>query len=405
MTSHTEGQPGAVDGQSQPPGAALHMVVIYTDAGGGHRATAEALKDILETSGRYRVTLVNAYQEVLPHLDLFARFTSRDVEKTYNELILQQGHTGAFCLAFYLGAVINVVTLGGRAKQAFARLWERTEPDLVVSVLPMINHILIDSLASYRDGETPFTVLMTDWAEMTPSVWFPRRDDYFAIAGTEPSIRRLKRKRHPADKLFEMAGLLTRPEFLEPVPADPAAARRELGLDPDLPLVCMMYGGYGSARMLEMAEALRSDPPGVQIAFLCGRNEDLAERIRAAALPFPTTVLGYTREVHRYMAVSDIFVGKTGPLSVSEALAFGLPLLIDRDNVLPQERTVLGWIKRSGAGAIFSRPAQFADALRGLLATGGSARNPASDAAGGNQAARQVTGFINEIARRSGSWT
>lgn len=384
------------------PKTALHLVIIYTDAGGGHRATAEALKEIIEKTGRYRATLVNAYQEVLPHLDLFARFTSRDVEKTYNELILQRGHTGAFCLAFYLGAVINVVTLGGKAERAFATLWERTEPDLVVSVLPMINHILIDSLAGYRNGETPFTVLMTDWAEMIPSVWFPRRDDYFAIAGTEPSIRRLKRKRHPADKLFEMAGLLTRPMFLEPAPTDRAAARRELGLDPDLPLVCMMYGGYGSARMLEMAEALRTDPPDIQIAFLCGRNEDLAERIRAAALPFPVMALGYTRDVHRYLAVSDIFVGKTGPLSVSEALAFGLPLLIDRDNVLPQEHAVLDWIKRSGAGAVFSRPAQFADALRGLLTQGGPARNPASNTVGGNQAARQVTGFIDEIACRSG---
>ncbi|WP_281685598.1 MGDG synthase family glycosyltransferase [Thalassobaculum salexigens] len=380
----------------------LHVVVVYTDAGGGHRATGEALKDILEATGRYRVTMVNAYQDVLPHLDLFARHTSRDVEQTYNELILQQGRTGAFCLAFYLGALINVAMLGGWARAAFSALWERTEPDLVVSVLPMINHLLLDSLNRYRGGATPFTVLMTDWTEMLPSVWFPRRQDYFAIAGTDVCQQRLARKPHPEDKLFRMDGLLTRPVFLEPVPADMAAARTALGLAPDRPVVCMMYGGYGSARMLEMAEALRGDPPDIQMVFLCGRNEALARSIEDAALPFPTLVKGYTREVHRYMAVSDIFVGKTGPLSVSEALAVGLPILIDRQNVLPQEHAVLRWITRNGAGAVFSTPKHFAASLRSLLVRGAAARNPGAGKPGGNRAAAQIPGIFEEIVRRSG---
>lgn len=384
------------------PTRPLHVVVVYTDAGGGHRATGEALKDILEETGDYRVTMVNAYREVLPHLDLFARYTSRDVEQTYNQLILQQGRTGVFCLAFYLGALINVVTRGGRARKAFRALWERTRPDLVVSVLPMINHLMLDSLTRYRDGATPFTVLMTDWMEMLPAVWFPRRQDYFAIAGTDVCQRQVARKPHPEDSLFRMDGLLTRPVFLEPVPEDLSGARAALGLAPDRPVVCMMYGGYGSARMLDLAEALRDDPPDIQMVFLCGRNEALARSIERAGLPFPAVVRGYTREVHRYMAVADIFVGKTGPLSVSEALAFGLPILIDRQNVLPQEHAVLRWISRTGAGAVFSGPGDFAAALRSMLRAGNGPRNPDAGRPGGNRAAAQIPGFFEAIARRSG---
>jgi UDP-N-acetylglucosamine:LPS N-acetylglucosamine transferase len=380
----------------------LHVVVIYTDAGGGHRATGEALKDILEGSGRYRVTMVNAYQEVLPHLDLFARYTSRDVEQTYNQLVLREGRTGLFCLAFYLGALINVMTLGRRARTAFTDLWDRIEPDLVVSVLPMINHILADSLKGYSDASVPFTVLMTDWAEIAPTVWFPKRKDYFAITGTDVSQDQVSRKPHPEDKLFRLDGLLTRAIFLEPPPSDRAAARADLGLAPDKPVVCMMYGGYGSVRMLELAEALRHDPPDIQMVFLCGRNEALAQSIEAAALPFPTLVKGYTRDVHRFMAVSDVFIGKTGPLSVSEALAFGLPILIDQESVLPQEHAVLNWITRTGAGAAFSKPAGFVLSLKALLAKGTAARNPGVGMPRGNRAAKQIPGIIDEIARRSG---
>lgn len=392
--SHTEAA------EIVPPAGDCHVVVVYTDAGGGHRATAEALRDILNETGGYRVTLVNAYQEVLPHLDLFKRSTSRNVEETYNDLILQGGRMGMFCLGFYLCAVLNVLLLGRPGRRAFAALWERAQPDLVVSVLPVINQLMLDSLARYRDGAVPFAVLMTDWAEMNRHVWFPKGDRYYGISGTDVGQRQLARYRLPADRRFAMSGLLTRAAFLEERPADIAGARRALGLDPDRPVVCMLYGGYGSGRMLEIAEALRADPPRAQLVFLCGRNQPLADAIAAAGLPFPILVQGFTREVHRYMAVSDVFVGKTGPLSVSEALAFGLPLLIDRANVLPQEHAVLRWIAATGSGRVFSTPRQFADALRDLLARGTSARNPDSASPNGNRAAREMPSIIAEIVRR-----
>jgi UDP-N-acetylglucosamine:LPS N-acetylglucosamine transferase len=254
-----------------------------------------------------------------------------------------------------------------------------------------------DSLATRAGKRIPFAILMTDWAEMTRYVWFPRGRGYQAISGTDVCRDALVGNGQPADRLFEMAGLLTRPEFLEPKPADLPAARRALGLDPALPVICMLYGGYGSDRMLELAETLRADPPTAQFVFLCGRNEPLVDALTSAALPYPVKVMGYTPDVHRYMAVSDVFVGKTGPLSISEALAFGLPLLIDRRNVLPQEHAVLKWIARNQAGKVFSTPAEFGAALRATLATEKPAdgHGPAR-----NEAARQIPEIVAEILRR-----
>jgi len=371
------------------------VAVVYTDAGAGHRQTAEALRDILADTGGYQITLVNAYQEVLPHLDLFARFTPRTVEQTYNEVILHQGRTGLSCWAFYLGTVVNVATLGGPGRQAFTALWDRLAPDLVISVLPMINHLIRDSLAGWRGGRVPFAVLMTDWAEISRGVWFPRGGDYAIIAGTKAIRDQVARMGHPPQRVFAMDGLLTRPAFLKPPSTDRAAARRALGLETDRPTICMMYGGQGSARMLEVAEALRADPPDIQLVALCGRNEALAEAFRAAALPFPTTVLGFTGEVHRWMAAADLFVGKTGPLAVSEAVACGLPLLIDRRNTLPQERAVLAWIRDTEASAVFGTPSEFATALRAMLARGQATRPAAT-----NRAAHQIPGIIAALLDR-----
>ncbi len=374
-----------------------HIVVIYTDAGGGHRATAEALREILEAAGGYRVTLVNAYQEVLPHLDLYARYTSRDVEATYNDLILREGRTGWFCMLFYVGAVLNVKLLTPAGRKAFRALWEREKPDMVVSVLPVINDLMLDSLKGYGDGRTPFAVLMTDWAEMSRSVWFPRSKAYHAICGTDISQRQVAKKPHPADKLHPMDGLLTRPVFVDRPAIDTVAERQALGLDPDKPVACMLYGGHGSWRMLELGKALAAERTDVQVLFLCGRNEALAEALTAATLPFPHRVVGFTREVHRYMALSDIFIGKTGPLSVSEAVAYGLPLLIDRSHVLPQERAVLKWISKTQSGEHFSTPAQFVAGLNALIARGAKRVEAGDTSATANQAARQIPGILGRI--------
>ena len=378
----------------------VHVVIVFTDAGGGHRAVAEALAEILEGAGGYRVSLVNAYQEVLPHLDLFARFTPFSVEQVYNELIMRRGWTGLFCLGFYALAVMNVRLLAAAGRRAFAALWERRRPDLVISVLPLINPLMIDSLKSYRDGDVPFAVLMTDWAELTRSVWLPRRPDYHVICGTAPGYRQAVAKGHPPERLHRTAGLPVRPAFVDGRPGDVAAARRRLGLHPERPVVCVLYGGQGSRRMLVLAEALRGSD--VQAIFLCGRDEALADALRAANLPYPAVIRGYTREVAAYFGVSDVFVGKPGPQSISEALAMGLPLLVDRSKVLPQERAVLRWLAESGAGQTFATPRQFRDALATCLAAGprprAGALNPSP-----NATPSEIPSVVRAILARAGS--
>jgi 1,2-diacylglycerol 3-beta-galactosyltransferase len=350
-----------------------HVVIIYTDAGGGHRASAQALRSVLEAHGGYRVTLINPYREVLAHLDPFTRWTGRNVEETYNEVILGGGRTGLFCLGFFTLSAIAVAFLRRAGRREFARLWAAKKPDLVVSVLPVLNPSMIDALEGYRGGAVPFAIMMTDWAELSRFVWFPRGTGYIAISGTEAGLGRLRAKRHPEHRVFATGGLLIRPQFLEPLPDDIGAARAGFGLEPDRPTVVMSYGGHGTPRMAELAEALATDALAnagskPQLIFLCGRNETLVRRLKSARLPFPHLVLGYCEEIHRFTALADIFVGKAGPQSVSEALALGLKLLVDDWRTLPQERALTRWIKTSGVGTTFRRPSQFVRKVEALAA-------------------------------------
>lgn len=366
--------PGDGGGQidDAPPAEHRHVVVFYTVAGGGHVAAATALKEILEATGAYRVTLVNPYTDLVPHLDLWQRLTGRTSEDIYNESIIRAGRTGLYCLTYYAGVLVNFRLVHRAAQRRIAAYLEEQAPDLVVSVLPMSNRIIFDALNDYRSrspdrAHARTAVLITDWTEYGRHIWFPRGGDYFAICGTEDAYRRASSYKALAGRVFRTEGLLLKPSFRGGPPADKAAAKAAIGLAPDKPVICMLYGAHGGWRMQEMAQALKDVAPDVQVLFLCGHNSDLAAALAQRDWPFPTQVIGFTREVPKYLGASDIFVGKPGPGSVSEALSFGLHLMLDRTMALPQETPVLKWVKRTGAGASFRGPKDFQRTVQRII--------------------------------------
>src|ERR1019366_10645323 len=65
---------------------------IYFDAGGGHRAAANALRQVMERQERpFEIRMVNL-QELLDGLDVFRKLTGLRLEDCYN-LILKKGWT------------------------------------------------------------------------------------------------------------------------------------------------------------------------------------------------------------------------------------------------------------------------------------------------------------------------
>lgn len=62
-------------------------------------------------------------------------------------------------------------------------------------------------------------------------------------------------------------------------------------------------------------------------------------------------VVGFTNEVPRFMQLADFFIGKPGPGSISEAVAMGLPVVVESNAwTLPQERFNAVWVEEKGVG-------------------------------------------------------
>src|SRR3981189_3420989 len=64
-------------------------------------------------------------------------------------------------------------------------------------------------------------------------------------------------------------------------------------------------------------------------------------------------VVGFPSQISHYMQVSDFFIGKPGPGSISEAVQQGLPVIVVRNAwTMLQERYNTDWVQEHGAGIV-----------------------------------------------------
>ena len=320
--------------------------LIYFNAGGGHRASALALQRSIALAGLpWTVRLVNL-TEVLDPRGTLRKYTFSP-EDYYNARLARGLTIG---LRHELKLLQGAIRLLHPTLLKILRLhWLRTEPDLVVSLIPNFNRALFESLGATLPG-VPYVTLLTDLADFPPHFWMEQGQDQHLICGSAKAVEQARAAGFAGDKVHATSGMIIRPDFYRVPEAFDRAGRLEaLGLDPRRPVGVVMFGGHGSRSMLGIAERL----PGTQLILMCGHNARLADRLRALPATAPRLVVGFTPEVADVMRLGDFFIGKPGPGSLSEALHLGLPVIVARNAwTMPQERYNTDWVRANGYGLV-----------------------------------------------------
>jgi UDP-N-acetylglucosamine:LPS N-acetylglucosamine transferase len=320
--------------------------LVYFNAGGGHRAAAHALRDVIERQRRpWQVRLVDLAR-VLDPSDSFRRVAGFAPEDFYNRR-LKSGFT--LGLAQELKLLQGLIRLAhGPMLRTLRQHWARTEPDLVVSLVPNFNRVLYESLVESLPG-VPFVTVMTDLADLPPHFWIEPGQDQTLVCGTEHAIEQARRAGYGNESLVLTSGMVLRPSFYGLGEDHRAERRIALGLDPLRPTGVVMFGGHGSARMARIAR----DLDGVQLVFMCGRNPALVDKLRALRRGAPHAVFGFTEDVPDVMRLGDFFIGKPGPGCLSEAVHLGLPVITLRNAwTMPQERYNTEWVRERNYGLV-----------------------------------------------------
>lgn len=328
-------------------GAAMKFIdLVYFNAGGGHRSAAVALDARIREMGQpWTVRTVNLF-EVLDPNDVFGKTTGMKPEQYYNARLARGWTLG---LNQELKLLQALIRLGHKSlTNQLQRHWARTRPDMVVSLVPNFNRAMYQGLAAARPG-VPYVTILTDFADSPPNFWIEPHQTQHLICGTPRAAAQARAAGYDESLIHETSGMIINQDFYRPLHLDLREEMRKMQLDPDRPTGLVMFGGHGSKVMRSIAKRLQD----TQLILICGHNSALADELRTLKAAAPRVVIGFTAQMRYFMQLSQFFIGKPGPGSISEAIQQRLPVIVVRNAwTMPQERYNTEWLQEHGAGIV-----------------------------------------------------
>jgi UDP-N-acetylglucosamine:LPS N-acetylglucosamine transferase len=165
----------------------------------------------------------------------------------------------------------------------------------------------------------PVATLFTDFS--VHPLWIADGVDlYLAATGATAALAR----RHGATGRVSAVGPLVDGRFGPATRAAQTAARERFGLpSADGAKLALLLGGSWGVGAIEETAADLAATGLVTPVVVCGRNEALAERLRAQGVEH---VFGWVDDMPGLMAAADVMVQNAGAASTLEAFASGLPV-------------------------------------------------------------------------------
>jgi Monogalactosyldiacylglycerol (MGDG) synthase/Glycosyltransferase family 28 C-terminal domain len=369
--------------------------MIY-DMGGGHRSTANALKEVIARQGLpWQVEIVEVLRDI---------FGITYPQFLYNHLVLKQKWAKVINDSISVPLFKLQIRLFHQVwRQRLRQYWRKQQPDLVVSLMPLVNRVLGESLR-LECPDIPFVTSITDFADYPPHFWLEPQEQ-FLICPSHRAVQQAKSLGHNADKIFQTSGVVIHPRFNQSLTianitqSQRQSERQRLGLKPDLPTGLVIFGSHGSQEMIEIVDRLEQSALPIQLILICGRNQALADVLRQRSRRLPYFVEGFTPNIPDYMCLADFFIGKPGSVGISEAIAMNLPVITECNSVttLFQERASADWLTENGLGLVVKDFREINHAVAQMIEPDTFARYQAQVAAYQNQAVFEVANYLENI--------
>ena len=373
----------------------MKMMVLYAQAGGGHRKAAEAIAE-QGTSQGHLMQLVDALKEVGPLEDQAIcgsyRLMARYIPQAFGLLYRQANkETGLSQLTvrlneFYAHRLLSVI--------------EDCQPDVIISTYHFASE-MVSHLKTQGKVQAPLVCVITDYG--LHRAWLAPQIDAYAVA-CEEMVAQLSNA-GVSRKKIHVSGMPVGANFAHP--KDPAACKAQLNLLPDLPLVLMMAGSFGVDKVIQMYQAAAALEENFQLAVITGRNPHLYESLRQLLphSPKPTKLVSFTHKVADYMAAADLLVTKPGGMTVSEALAMELPMVVF-DAIPGQEEDNAHFLTARGLAEEVQNSAEAAEAIARLMRCPGrlEAMRQSCRRFGHKQAAAEIIDLAQTLSQEQPLW-
>jgi processive 1,2-diacylglycerol beta-glucosyltransferase len=302
------------------------VLILAVRFGSGHWQAALALKRALvEEYPAVEVDVVNYFKFAGSFLDIILRSIYQDlmirVPPIYRHFFSYTDRLPKHSVVQNLMKTYGV--------PAFLLYLKRKRPDLIVSTYP-VPAAVVTWLQRRGLVNCPLVTVITDY--MVHQMWIQPGTAHYIVA-SGPVAEDLVRRGVPGEQVTA-TGIPIDPRFAKKVDPELSSLLPELPENlQGLPLVLVLTGATSFGGELSRICRLLAELPVPHVAAVVGvRWPKLRLNLRQAVKKGPNKVLiiGYSRDVPRFMAAASCLISKAGGLTVSEALAAEVPLIIYR---------------------------------------------------------------------------
>ena len=300
------------------------VLILSASAGAGHVRAAAALEKAFVQMGAARQ---------VRHVDTLD-YTNVVFRRLYSEAYLEMVNSAPEVLG-WLYDYLDQPWQNERQRlvwdrlntRPFIKLLEQYQPEITVCT-----HFLPAEIISWLRAKerlySPQAIVVTDLD--IHAMWLCHHYERYFVALDETRAH-MARLGIPSAKVV-VSGIPIDPVFNEV--KDKTEMRRKHGLKPERTTIILSAGGFGSDSIENILSSLLELQHEAQVVAICGRNEELREKLISLVSCYPNRtrvevkVVGYTTEMDEYMSAADLMLGKPGGLTTSEALAKGLVFVI-----------------------------------------------------------------------------
>jgi len=299
------------------------ILYLFSDTGGGHRSAANALiktveeimgdnaprqemTDVFASSNKFISLLANLYAPVIKYCPFL---WGALYHATNNKLSI---------------VIMDKISDPFVSKKLQSLIKEKN-PDIIVSVHPVTNHIAVKAMKRINHN-VPLLTVVTDPVTFH-RVWICPQVDKIVLA-TEDAKTLCRKYGFGLDNI-EVLGFPIDPKFFK-TSSPKKELREEIGIAAGKFTVLFMGGGEGGGNIYEFISELDKGGLDIQLIVIAGRNHLLKKKLEdnSSKFKFPMKVFGFTDQVADIMGASDLIITKAGPGTIIEAVSKHLPIIL-----------------------------------------------------------------------------
>ena len=296
----------------------MKVLVLTIAAGNGHNQTARAVADYLEEKG-IEVKVVDSYR-------YFNMALSKLIENGY---LLSSKYTPALYGRLYRVAEVHnsredIISpskfANGIVAKQFAKFISQYDADVIVAT-----HVFSANLVSqFKQKGLLDATLIGVLTDFTVHPFWEETDMDYYVCASELLENQMVKKGIDADKILPF-GIPIKEKFASKI--DKKKAREILDIDNKY-TIFVMTGSMGYGNVLKYVEQIDSLEGDFQIITVCGSNKSLKKSLDELATNHLHYNYGFVDNVDVIMDASDCIVSKPGGLTMSEALAKKMNIIL-----------------------------------------------------------------------------